>query len=120
MITIVNASEKKWWKEAVIYQVYLRSFHDSNGDGIGDLKGLLSKVDYIASLGVNAVWINPIFLSPGTDNGYDISNYADWRSETGVLHLLPYQAVVYAITAVQPEGPGLHAGEEWHPGIIGG
>jgi oligo-1,6-glucosidase len=66
---------RKWWKEAVIYQVYPRSFKDSDGDGVGDLKGILSELDYIASLGIDAVWINPVYASPGTDNGYDISDY---------------------------------------------
>ncbi|MGC9152049.1 MAG: glycoside hydrolase family 13 protein [Microbacter sp.] len=64
-----------WWKEAVVYQIYPRSFKDSNGDGIGDLKGIISKLDYIKSLGVDAVWLNPIYESPNVDNGYDISNY---------------------------------------------
>lgn len=67
--------DSKWWKEAVIYQVYPRSFSDGDGDGVGDLKGILSKVDYIASLGVDTVWLNPVYSSPGADNGYDISDY---------------------------------------------
>lgn len=65
----------KWWKEAVIYQVYPRSYKDSDGDGVGDLKGLLSKLDYISSLGVDVVWLNPVYISPGEDNGYDISDF---------------------------------------------
>jgi oligo-1,6-glucosidase len=65
----------KWWKEAVIYQIYPRSFKDSDGDGTGDLKGILSQLDYIASLGVDVVWINPVYVSPGEDNGYDISDF---------------------------------------------
>lgn len=67
--------ERKWWKEAVIYQVYPKSFSDSDGDGVGDLKGILAKLEYIAALGVDAVWINPVYASPGEDNGYDISDY---------------------------------------------
>ncbi|HEV2353661.1 MAG TPA: alpha-glucosidase [Puia sp.] len=67
--------KKKWWKEAVIYQVYPRSFKDSNGDGVGDLPGILSEIEYISSLGVDAVWINPVYASPGEDNGYDISDF---------------------------------------------
>ena len=63
-------TEKKWWKEAVVYQLYPRSFKDSNGDGIGDLQGIISKLDYIKSLGVNVVWLNPIYASPNDDNGY--------------------------------------------------
>ena len=71
----MHIKDKAWWKETVIYQVYPRSFKDSNGDGIGDLPGLISKLDYIQSLGVGLVWINPIYASPNDDNGYDISNY---------------------------------------------
>jgi oligo-1,6-glucosidase len=66
---------RKWWKEAVIYQVYPRSFKDSDGNGTGDLTGILSQLDYIASLGVDVVWINPVYASPGEDNGYDISDF---------------------------------------------
>jgi oligo-1,6-glucosidase len=71
----MHIKDKEWWKETVIYQVYPRSFKDSNGDGIGDLPGLISKLDYIQSLGVGLVWLNPIYASPNDDNGYDISNY---------------------------------------------
>ena len=67
--------DRKWWKEAVIYQVYPKSFKDSDGNGVGDLKGILSQLDYIASIGVNAVWINPVYASPGADNGYDICDF---------------------------------------------
>jgi len=77
--TIKNTTfpNRKWWKEAVVYQIYPRSFEDSNGDGIGDLKGILSKLDYVKSLGANVIWLNPIFASPNHDNGYDISNYTE-------------------------------------------
>jgi oligo-1,6-glucosidase len=71
----MHIKDKEWWKETVIYQVYPRSFKDSNGDGVGDLPGLISKLDYIQSLGVGLVWLNPIYASPNDDNGYDISNY---------------------------------------------
>ena len=71
----MNESQKKWWKEAVVYQIYPRSFKDSNGDGIGDLRGIIEKLDYIKSLGVDVVWLNPIFSSPNDDNGYDVSDY---------------------------------------------
>lgn len=77
--------EKKWWKEAVVYQIYPRSFQDSNGDGIGDLKGLTSRLDYVKSLGVDIVWLNPIYSSPNADNGYDISNYDDIMTEFGTM-----------------------------------
>lgn len=78
-------TDKKWWKEAIIYQLYPRSFKDSNGDGIGDLKGVISKLDYIKSLGVTAVWFNPIYTSPNDDNGYDISNYRDIMKDFGSM-----------------------------------
>ncbi len=64
-----------WWRGAVVYQVYLRSFMDSNGDGQGDLPGLIAKLDYIASLGVDAIWLSPIHPSPNRDWGYDVSDY---------------------------------------------
>jgi oligo-1,6-glucosidase len=76
---------KKWWKEAVVYQIYPRSFKDSDGDGIGDLKGIISKLDYIKSLGVNVVWLNPIYSSPNDDNGYDISDYRNIMKEFGTM-----------------------------------
>ena len=78
-------TDKKWWKEAVVYQVYPRSFKDSDGDGVGDLKGLISKLDYIKSLGVDVIWLNPIFESPNADNGYDISNYRGIMKEFGTM-----------------------------------
>jgi len=66
---------KDWFKSAVVYQVYPRSFMDSNGDGIGDLQGIHSKVDYLKSLGINTLWLCPIYPSPNDDNGYDVSDY---------------------------------------------
>ena len=77
--------DKKWWKEAVIYQIYPRSFKDSDGDGIGDLKGIISKLDYLKSLGIDAVWLNPIYASPNDDNGYDISNYREIMKDFGTM-----------------------------------
>ena len=68
---------REWWRGGVIYQVYPRSFQDSNGDGIGDLPGILRRLDHIASLGVDAIWLSPIFESPQADMGYDVSNYTD-------------------------------------------
>ncbi|PUZ20116.1 oligo-1,6-glucosidase [Chitinophaga costaii] len=75
----------EWWKEAIIYQIYPRSFKDSNGDGIGDLPGILEKLDYLASLGVDLIWLNPVYSSPNDDNGYDISNYEDIMLEFGTM-----------------------------------
>lgn len=77
--------QKKWWKEAVVYQIYPRSFKDSDGDGVGDLKGIISKLDYIKSLGITAVWLNPIYSSPNDDNGYDISDYRNIMKEFGTM-----------------------------------
>ena len=79
------AGERKWWKEAVVYQIYPRSFKDANGDGIGDLKGIISKLDYIKSLGVDVVWLNPIYSSPNDDNGYDISDYRNIMKDFGTM-----------------------------------
>lgn len=78
-------TEKKWWKEAVVYQIYPRSFMDSNGDGIGDLNGLTGKLDYVKSLGVDIIWLNPIYSSPNADMGYDISDYDDIMKEFGSM-----------------------------------
>ncbi|MBR3405143.1 MAG: glucohydrolase, partial [Firmicutes bacterium] len=64
-----------WWKNAVVYEIYIRSFFDSNGDGIGDLEGIRQKLPYIETLGADAIWITPFFTSPRIDNGYDISDY---------------------------------------------
>ena len=70
--------KKAWWKEAIVYQIYPRSFMDSNGDGIGDIPGIISKLDYLKELGIDVVWLCPCFKSPNDDNGYDISDYRDY------------------------------------------
>lgn len=77
--------DQKWWKEAIIYQIYPRSFKDTDGDGIGDLKGIIEKLDYIKSLGVTAVWLNPIYSSPNDDNGYDVSDYRGIMEDFGTM-----------------------------------
>ena len=77
--------EEKWWKEAVFYQIYPVSFQDSNGDGIGDLKGILSRLDYLKSLGVDCLWLSPIYASPYDDNGYDISDYRNILERFGTM-----------------------------------
>ncbi|AKO93155.1 glucohydrolase [Priestia filamentosa] len=77
--------KKQWWKEAIAYQIYPRSFMDSNGDGIGDIKGILSKLDYLKELGIDVIWISPIYKSPNDDNGYDISDYKAIAEEYGTL-----------------------------------
>ncbi|NLO85122.1 MAG: alpha-glucosidase [Clostridiales bacterium] len=74
-----------WWKEAVVYQIYPRSFMDSNGDGIGDLKGIISRLDYLKDLGVDVIWLSPIFSSPNDDNGYDISDYRGIMDDFGTM-----------------------------------
>ena len=76
---------KKWWKEAVVYQIYPRSFMDSNGDGIGDIQGIISKLDYLKELGIDVIWICPIYKSPNDDNGYDISDYQGIMDEFGTM-----------------------------------
>ncbi|MCB9434113.1 MAG: alpha-glucosidase [Ardenticatenaceae bacterium] len=76
---------KAWWKESVVYQIYPRSFKDSNGDGIGDLRGIIEKLDYLQELGIDVVWLSPVYKSPNDDNGYDISNYQDIMDEFGTL-----------------------------------
>lgn len=81
-------TEKKnlpWWKNAVVYQIYPKSFQDSNGDGIGDIRGIISRLDYLADLGIDAVWISPMYCSPQDDNGYDISDYQDIDPMFGTL-----------------------------------
>lgn len=77
--------KENWWKGAVIYQIYPRSFKDSNGDGIGDLQGIISELDYIESLNIDAIWLNPIYSSPNDDNGYDISDYWNIMTEFGTM-----------------------------------
>lgn len=81
----IKEIKKSWWKEVVVYQVYLRSFMDSNGDGVGDIPGLISKLDYLKDLGIDVIWISPMYKSPQDDNGYDISDYQDIHSEFGTM-----------------------------------
>ncbi|AVQ36138.1 glycoside hydrolase family 13 protein [Staphylococcus kloosii] len=76
---------KQWWKEAVAYQVYPRSFNDSNDDGIGDLRGVINKLDYLQDLGIDVIWLSPMYKSPNDDNGYDISDYQDIMGEFGTM-----------------------------------
>lgn len=67
--------EQPWWKKAVVYQIYPKSFKDTNGDGIGDLEGIIEKLDYLKKLGIDVIWLTPVYPSPQRDNGYDISDY---------------------------------------------
>jgi oligo-1,6-glucosidase len=77
--------KKHWWKESVIYQIYPRSFKDSNGDGIGDIPGIISKLDYLKELGIDVVWLSPVYKSPNDDNGYDISDYQNIMDDFGTM-----------------------------------
>ena len=74
-----------WWKEMIVYQIYPRSFQDSDGDGVGDLNGIIDRLDYVQDLGVSAVWLNPIYTSPNDDNGYDVSDYRDIMADFGTM-----------------------------------
>ncbi|HVM97760.1 MAG TPA: alpha-amylase family glycosyl hydrolase, partial [Candidatus Acidoferrales bacterium] len=82
---LVHADSQPWWDSAVVYQIYPRSFQDSNGDGIGDLQGVIDRLDYVRDLGVDAIWLSPFFCSPQRDFGYDISDYCDVAAEYGTL-----------------------------------
>ncbi|MGX7163646.1 glycoside hydrolase family 13 protein [Enterococcus massiliensis] len=77
--------KKNWWQEVVVYQIYPRSFMDANGDGIGDLRGIISKLDYLEKLGIGAIWLSPVYQSPNDDNGYDISDYQAIMTEFGTM-----------------------------------
>ena len=83
--TTSNGHTRKWWKEAIVYQIYPRSFKDSNGDGIGDLRGIVSELDYIKGLGIDVIWLSPHFDSPNADNGYDIRDYRKVMAEFGTM-----------------------------------
>ena len=80
-----SLQERNWWKEGIVYQIYPRSFKDTSGNGVGDLRGIIQKLDYIKSLGVTMVWLNPIYQSPNDDNGYDISDYRAIMKEFGTM-----------------------------------
>ena len=82
---ITNEIDKKWWHNAVVYQIYPRSFFDANNDGIGDIAGIISKLDYLQQLGINIIWLSPVYKSPMDDNGYDISDYQEIAAEFGTL-----------------------------------
>ncbi|SHF94973.1 glycoside hydrolase family 13 protein [Ornithinibacillus halophilus] len=78
-------THKAWWKESIVYQIYPRSFNDSNGDGIGDIKGITEKLDYLKNLGINVIWLSPVYKSPNDDNGYDIADYKAIMDEFGTM-----------------------------------
>ena len=76
---------KQWWQDKVIYQIYPKSFKDSNGDGIGDIPGIISQLDYLADLGIGGIWLSPVYASPQVDNGYDISDYEGINPDYGTM-----------------------------------
>lgn len=80
--------KNKWYKEAIFYQIYPRSFKDGNGDGIGDIKGIISKIDYLSNLGIDAIWFSPLYASPNADYGYDISDYRAINLNTALCKTL--------------------------------
>jgi len=84
-LVLENKFSKKWWKEGVLYQIYPQSFKDSDSDGFGDFKGVIEKLDYLESLGISMVWMNPFFESPLVDNGYDVSNYRAIHPQYGSM-----------------------------------
>ncbi|HZG72897.1 MAG TPA: alpha-amylase family glycosyl hydrolase, partial [Chondromyces sp.] len=75
----------QWWKNSVVYQIYPRSFQDSNGDGIGDIQGIISRLDYLKELGIDVIWLSPVYESPNDDNGYDISDYEQIMADFGTM-----------------------------------
>ena len=77
--------EKKWWHRSVEYQIYPRSFKDTSGNGVGDLRGIIEKLDYLKELGIDVIWLSPVYKSPMDDNGYDISDYQDIAPEFGTM-----------------------------------
>ncbi|MDR2037623.1 MAG: glucohydrolase, partial [Bacteroidales bacterium] len=77
--------DNHWWKRAVFYHIYPKSFQDSNGDGIGDIRGIINRLDYLTTLGIDAVWLSPVYRSPMADGGYDISDYCDIDPVFGTL-----------------------------------
>ncbi|WP_106769647.1 glycoside hydrolase family 13 protein [Paenibacillus faecalis] len=83
--TVTRQKDAKWWQTAVVYQIYPRSFQDSDGDGIGDLRGIINRIDYLKLLGITAIWLSPVYKSPNDDNGYDISDYQDIMDEFGTM-----------------------------------
>lgn len=81
----MKSIQRHWWKECVFYQIYPRSFQDSNGDGFGDIRGIINRIDYLVELGIGAIWLGPVFKSPQDDMGYDISDYCDIYERFGTL-----------------------------------
>ena len=91
-MTLINGNEE-WWKQAVVYQVYPRSFYDANGDGLGDIKGITAHMDYLRSLGINAIWLSPFYPSPLADGGYDVADYRNVDPRLGTLEDFDEMAV---------------------------
>lgn len=93
-----------WWKEAVVYQVYPRSFMDANGDGIGDLQGVTSRLDYLQELGIDVIWLSPVYQSPNVDNGYDISDYQAIQPRMCEFLHEPKQTINSALKKMEADG----------------
>jgi glycosidase len=81
----MDINRSNWWKESIVYQIYPRSFQDSNGDGIGDLRGIIERLPYLQELGIDVIWLCPVYASPNDDNGYDISDYYNIMKEFGTM-----------------------------------
>ena len=81
----MTKKQNKWWQSAVLYQIYPRSFQDTTGTGVGDLRGIINRLDYLEKLGITAIWLSPVYKSPNDDNGYDISDYEDIMDEFGTM-----------------------------------
>lgn len=92
--------EKDWWKKSVVYQIYPKSFNDSNGDGVGDIQGIIEKLDYLKELGVDVIWLSPVYDSPQDDNGYDIRDYQKIYEEYGVTWRLLINCFKVYTTAI--------------------
>ena len=99
--------EKKWWHDKTAYQIYPKSFLDTNGDGIGDLRGIIAKLDYLKELGIDIIWLSPIYKSPFVDQGYDIADYYAIAEEFGTMDLFAFDSVCEFINCVN----GLYASE---------
>ena len=112
-MSLQSRDQRAWWRDAVTYQIYIRSFADGNGDGIGDIEGIRSKLPYLKSLGVDAIWITPWYPSPQNDHGYDVSNYMDIEPMYGTLHARVKSVQVATATETKKSRPLTEAEREF-------